>query len=104
MDLNLITPWLGAIALIISVGTSVTTFLTSGAKSNARQLLDHERRIQAIEGELKHLPDQQAVHRLELTLKDMQAEIIKIAASADQSARTSARVETYLIENRRGQA
>lgn len=100
MDLNLITPWLGAIALIISVGTSITTFLTSGAKANAKTLNDHERRIQDIENDLKHMPDQQAVHRLELTLKDMQAEIIKIAASAEQSARATARVETYLMADK----
>lgn len=98
MDFAPLVPWLSLVALVISVGTSVTTFLTSGAKANASRISDHEKRIQAMEGELRHLPDKDAVHRLELSLAGLQVEIVKIGASAEQSARTSARVEQYLME------
>jgi hypothetical protein len=105
MDLAPILPWLGGIALILSLGNTITTFLTSGSTANAdsisklsQRVGDVEDRIQLVESELKHLPDQQAVHRLELTLKDMQIEISRIASSAEQSARTSTRVEQYLLE------
>lgn len=57
-----------------------------------------ESRVQKLETEFAHLPDQQAVHQLQLTLKDMQVEIAKIASSAERSARTSDRVEQYLME------
>ena len=56
-----------------------------------------ERRVQSVEDELKHRPDQKAMHELALALKDMQAEIVKIGASAEQSARTSKRIEEYLL-------
>lgn len=55
-------------------------------------------RVQRLETEFGHLPDQQAVHQLQLTLKDMQVEIAKISASAERSARTSDRVEQFLME------
>jgi hypothetical protein len=105
MDLAPILPWLGGIALILSLGNTIITFLTSGSTANADAISklstrvgDTETRLQNVESELKHLPDQQAVHRLELTLKDMQIEISRIASSAEQSARTSTRVEQYLLE------
>lgn len=97
MDLNALMPWLGAIALIISVGTTITTFLTSGSKENSKTIADHERRIQAIEMEIKHLPEQGMVHALQLTLKDIQIEMASIKAATEQSTRTSRRVEEYLL-------
>ena len=111
MDLQPIVPWLSAFALIISLGTTVSTFLTSGAKQNAKKIADLdesskalESRVQELETEMRHMPDKDAVHRLELTLKDMQTEIIKIYTSAEQSARTTARVETYLLEQNKSRA
>lgn len=108
MDLELIMPWLGAIALIITLGDRIYGYFTRGSDNNAEELkhttnklTDHDRRIQQVESELKHLPDQKAVHELALALKDMQAEIVKIAASADQSARTSTRIEQYLLAEKK---
>lgn len=109
--------WAGFIAILVSLGTIVWAWLTSGAKHTQADLdkfklaeaerwekidavfIEHERRVQTIESELKHLPSQKSVHELQLTLKDMQVEMAKIGASADQSARTAARVETYLLEH-----
>ncbi|MCR5855980.1 DUF2730 domain-containing protein [Mesorhizobium sp. J428] len=112
-----IKDWLGVAALLISVGGFLYAWLSSGAKKAMTDLevfksaeaerwekidavfIEHERRVQSIENELKHLPSQKSVHELQLTLKDMQVEMAKIGASADQSARTAARVETYLLEH-----
>ncbi len=44
--------------------------------SHANDLKAHDRRIQAMEGELKHLPDRESQHRIEL-------EMGKIAARMD---------------------
>lgn len=109
--------WAGLAAVLLSIGTALWTWLTSGSKRAMADLeafkkaeaqrwekineiiAAHERRVHSIEGEMKHLPSQQAVHDLQLTLKDMQVELTKVAASAEQSARTSARVENYLLEH-----
>lgn len=58
-----------------------------------------ESRVLVIEGELKHMPNLQLVHELQLALKDIQLELSKVASSAEQSARTSSRVEAYLLEH-----
>lgn len=124
--MDVLKDWLGLAALFISVGGFLWTQMTSDAKRALKALDDyrrdneaaltkmkadsalslreidehvalHEGRLQAVEGELRHLPDKDAVHRLELTLKDMAVEIAKIGASAEQSTRISARVEEFLL-------
>lgn len=98
MDLAPFVPWLSVIALLISVGTSITTLLTSGAKANSTKLADHDRRIQKLENDLQHTPDKDGLHRVELTVKDIQAQIASMAASAQATERTARRVEDFLIE------
>lgn len=104
MDLNTVMPWLGAIALILSLGNTIMGLLTSGSKENAKKLAtledvldDHTSRIQAVENEIKHLPDRAMVHEVQLTLKDIQIEMASIKAATEQSTRTSRRVEEYLL-------
>lgn len=122
MDLNTIMPWLGAVALILSLGNTITGFLTGGAKKTAADLDafkqstgerfsaidrtcdEYGSRIQNVESELKHLPDRTMVHDLQLTLKDIQIEMAAIKASTEQSTRTSRRVEDFLMTNGRGGA
>lgn len=99
MDIAAIVPWLSAAALLISIGTAATTFFRAGTKEASAKLVEHERRIHTLEHELKHLPNIQLVHELQLSLKDIQMELAKVASSAEQSARTSSRVEAYLLEH-----
>lgn len=106
MDLQIIMPWLGALALFISLGNSIQTFVTSGSKkvgadleAAKKTLVQHDRRIQTVEDEIKHLPDIQVVHDLQLTLKDLQIEMTAIRAASEQSTRISQRVENWLISN-----
>ncbi len=98
MDISAISQYLGAVALLISIGTAISTFVNSGAKANGETLSDHEKRIQAVETELRHLPDRAMVHDLQLTLKDIQIEMASIKAATEQSTRTSRRVEEYLLK------
>lgn len=97
MDFQPLIPWLSAIALIISIGVSVTTFLTAGAKRNSSTLINHESRIQKLENEMGHMPDRKMVHDLQLTLKDIQIEMASMKVATEQSTLTSRRVEEYLL-------
>lgn len=36
--------------------------------ANEKKLTDHDRRIQALESEIKHLPDRETTHRIEMTM------------------------------------
>jgi len=109
--------WAGLASILISLGTVIYAWLTSGSKQAQAELAafkkaeaerwekldkalsDHVGRLQTVENELKHLPSQKSVHELQLTLKNMEIELTKVAASAEQSARTSQRVENYLLEH-----
>lgn len=62
---------LGCLNLI----AAVRTLLSAGEKMlDARlakvetKLVDHDRRIQAIESDMKHLPDRETTHRIEMTM------------------------------------
>lgn len=57
-----------------------------------------EGRIAKLEGEMTHLPDKDMVHRLELGLKDMQAQINGQGEIVKAVERTMQRVETFLLE------
>jgi hypothetical protein len=123
MDLQQVMVWLVAGNTVIAFGTAAYNLLSTrgtkalaavdkiavslGQESSNRRLAEDainarfalvESRVQKLETEFAHLPDQQAVHQLQLTMKDMQVEITKIAAAAERSARTSDRVEQYLME------
>lgn len=88
MDVSVMKDWLGLIALLISIGTSVVLFVGSGSKKNAEkiekqqsQLNDHDRRIQNLEGELGHLPKATALHELELNMEKLNAQIAVLTES-----------------------
>lgn len=120
MDLTVLVPWLSAAALILSLGTTVFTLMSTPARKTAGDLdsykkanneavkqtfdtlLKHESRLQSLELEIKHLPDVEAVHRLELAMRDMQTQIAGMAASAQATERTARRVEDFLIAQAKG--
>lgn len=76
MDLAVIMPWIGAVISIITLLTLLKNMLSSGEKAlDTRltkaedKLVQYDRRIQAIEGEMKHLPDRDSQHRIELNME-----------------------------------
>lgn len=115
MDITQLMPWLLALNTLLSIGTVVYAVMTSGAKKTAGDLEkhktdteerwglldkildDHAVRIQSIEGEMKHLPDKDLVHQLQMTMKDIQIEMAGVKAETQAAARTSRRVEEFLL-------
>jgi NADH dehydrogenase FAD-containing subunit len=100
MDIQPLMPWLSFFALVISVGSSVTMFMTSGAKKNATTLSDHESRISKVENDIKHMPDKESVHKLQLDLTEMKGQIGIMAKSSEVTERTTRRVEEFLLSRR----
>ncbi|CDX19917.1 conserved hypothetical protein [Mesorhizobium sp. ORS 3359] len=115
MDITQLMPWLLGINTLMSIGTVIYAVMTSGAKKTAGDLEkhrskteerwvlldkildDHAVRIQSIEGEMKHLPDKDLVHQLQMTMKDIQIEMAGVKAETQAAARTSRRVEEFLM-------
>jgi translation elongation factor P/translation initiation factor 5A len=101
MDLQLLMPWMSFAALAISLGTTITTFFTSGAKINAAKLADHEHRLSTLENDMKHMPDKDSVHKLQLDLTEMKGHLGVMAKSTEATERTTRRLEEYIV-NRNG--
>ncbi|SOC41591.1 uncharacterized protein DUF2730 [Rhizobium subbaraonis] len=97
-DVTLLRDWLGLIALAISVGTSVTVFFTSGAKKNTATLIDHDRRIQRMEDELRHMPSKDQVTEIKLAMADLKGTVAVLGESMASVSRTVHRLEDFLKE------
>ncbi|WP_273792392.1 DUF2730 domain-containing protein [Brucella anthropi] len=92
MDLNLqlLMPWLAAIIAIANAGTSFYRWMNKPADRNAEILaevnarqLAFDRRLQAIEDELKHRPDVESIHKIELLLERMTGRLDSIDGRFD---------------------
>jgi hypothetical protein len=115
-----INPWLTLILSVIAIGGFVWTQITSGGAKALKEVHELRRdveaddkvrsdaivarfqlvegRVQTMEGELKHLPDRDMVHGLQLTLKDIQIEMASMRGLTEQATRTSQRVEGWLLQ------
>lgn len=100
MDLAPLVPWLSMIALLISIGTSITMFLTSGAKSNAAKLAEHGHRLTQVENNVRHMPSKESVHQLQIDLTEMKGQIGVMAKSSEVTERTTRRVEDFLMSRK----
>jgi hypothetical protein len=95
-----IQPWLAVIALVISIGSSLFMFLTSGAKQTATKVDAIDARLSKIEGEMPHLPNKENVHKQQLDISEMKGEIGIIKKSIEATERTTRRVEDFLMERK----
>ena len=98
--------WLGLAALAISVGGFIYAWLTSRSKDNSDHLKavdttlgDHALRIQAIEGEIKHLPAKDDVNDLKLALAQLGGTVGRLDESLNGISRTVRRVEDFLMKS-----
>lgn len=116
MDISLFKDWLIVIGTMLSVALSLYAVLTKPSKENSDNLeafekkveekfaekskssAAHDQRIQKLENEMRHLPDKDVVHRLELTMKDMQVGMATMASESQASGRSLRRMEEWLIQ------
>lgn len=97
MDVSPLKDWLGLIALLISVGSSVVLFLKSDAKKAAETLATHGSRIQRLEDQVQHLPDKDTVHKLQIDLTEMKGQMASMVKSSEATERATRRVEDFLM-------
>jgi len=60
-----------------------------------------EDRLAKVEGELKHLPDKVGMHRMELTMSDMQGDMKVIIERMNSIAATGDRLQEFLVDQAR---
>lgn len=109
MDPAVISPYLGLALAIIALLGHAKGFFSSGEKAlGARQeksektLVDHDRRIQRVEDELKHLPDKDTVMELKLALAELKGTVNSLGETVGSVSRTVHRIDDYLRQEAKG--
>lgn len=105
MDIMTVLPWLTAVNVLLTIGGVIYAVLTRGSKDNAKELESlrrrleiAEREIEATKNELKHLPDTEAVHAMQLAISEIRGSMNVQAEMMGSVARTVQRLEGYLLE------
>lgn len=105
MNILELTPYIALAISLITLATLVKNNLTSGEKQLAEDQIDHEkklidldRRVQSIESDMKHLPDRETAHRLELNLEKLSSEVAIMNERIKPIAATSDRMMELLLE------
>lgn len=82
VDFASVLPWVSGLISIITLLTLLKNILSSGEKKLGedlaeakKKLVEHDRRIQTIEGEIKHLPDRETTHRMELAMTEISGKL-----------------------------
>lgn len=100
-----------ALATITFVG-QIKSFFSSGEKQLAadiakseteiagavEKLVEHDRRIQSIESDLKHLPDRDMAHRLEIGMEKVSGRLDTLDERLKPIDNLSRRLQEFLIE------
>ncbi|SIP88823.1 Protein of unknown function [Rhizobium sp. RU35A] len=98
-------PYVSLVLGLIALLGHAKGYFSSGEKTliaqvdaNEKKLVEHDRRIQAIEGELKHLPDRETAHKLELALANISGRLDTLDERLKPIAATSGRLQEFLLE------
>lgn len=97
--------WLGVAALMISVGGFFYAWLTSRSKTNSEQLdkLDGRvdelvGRMQAVEHELKHMPDRETISDLRISVEGLRSGLTSMEKQTSAMAASVRRIEDYMMK------
>ncbi|MBW8319493.1 MAG: DUF2730 domain-containing protein [Arenimonas sp.] len=100
-----VSQYLGLALAIIALLGHAKGYFSSGEKTLIARvdkvetkLVEYDRRIQAIEGELKHLPDRETAHMLELALAKISGRLDTLDERLRPIAATSSRLQEFLLE------
>lgn len=98
----------GLVALALSslnLIAHVRTMMSQGEKKLEERmtkveakLIEHDRRVQTIENEMKHLPDRDSQHRMELQLSDMNGKFTALEERLKPIAAVSIRLQEFMLD------
>jgi peptidoglycan hydrolase CwlO-like protein len=105
MNILELTPYLALAISLITLATLVKNNLTSGEKQlgvkvadQEKKLIEHDRRIQNAENDIKHLPDRETAHKLELNLEKLTSQVMQMNERIKPIAATNERMMELLLE------
>lgn len=114
MDLALFLQWAGAVGLVLGVLNTAWTMVGKAAKplnekvtaieaqvvKYRADLVDHDRRIQGLEGEAKHTPTGEQVNDLRVSVERLDGHIKRLEESLNGLAHTVRRMDDFLRSER----
>jgi hypothetical protein len=99
------SPYIALVLAAIALLTQLKGILSSGEKKLDERtktvevkLIEHDRRIQSVENEMKHLPDRDMAHRLELNLEKLSSQVATLNERVKPIAATNERMMELLME------
>jgi len=102
---EIISPWISLALSIVALGVTAKNWLNTDAKRNgetiARMRNEHAAlmtRVQSVESELRHLPDRETTHRLELALEKVNGRLSSMDARLEPVAAISERLQELLLQ------
>ncbi|MES2987664.1 MAG: DUF2730 family protein [Pseudomonadota bacterium] len=95
---------LTAISLLMNIANMIWVWRSSGGAALDKRLgaieaklITHDRRVQTIEGELKHLPTREDLHKLDRSLTELTTELKGHGRDLGQVERAVDRIERHLM-------
>ncbi|MEO9612620.1 MAG: DUF2730 family protein [Nitratireductor sp.] len=102
-----IRTWSGPIASLLAIGGIVYTWLTARSTSNEgkiqaheKKLIEHDRRVQALEGEFTHLPTKDDFALLRIAIEQIKAPLGRLEENQAGLERAVRRIDEFLMKNR----
>lgn len=103
MDIETLTRWLGALALLLGITNTVSIWLRNGARKLEAKLDElfsnlkaHDRRIQTVESEQRHMPTKEDLHELTVSITALAGELKTQSTELDSVSRTVRRIDDHL--------
>lgn len=107
MDLQLFTQWAGAIGLALGIINMAWNMLSRSTKGvmdrlekHSTDLKEHDRRIQELETEAKHVPTGGEVSDLRVTTERLDVHVRSLDKTIEALTHTVRRIDDYLRESK----
>lgn len=106
MDIEVVNRFLGAIAFLISIVTAIGVWIGAPGRKVAdsldkvwEALKGHDRRIQSIEGEMKHLPTSDEFEELRVQVTGIEGNVARVESVLERVERMTNRIDDFLRTN-----
>lgn len=82
-DLNVapLIVWVAAFSTLISFATTIYHLMTSGARTNAKLIAEHAKRLELIERQIAGAPGRDDMHALHIGLTEMHGDLREMRAT-----------------------
>lgn len=103
MDIETLNRWLAAFALLLGIANTISIWLRNNARELAKKLDEirdslkgHDRRIQTVESEQRHLPSKEDLHELNVAITSLAGDLKTQSTELESVSRTVRRIDDHL--------